>query len=136
MPSTGKLKGQAIGVYSGTTLIEKAQTGTLELSGDEIDASTKDDNEWGDILTGTKSASISMDAVYAPDATYGYSQLFAAFLAGTSLTLNFSTNVTGDKYYTGNFVVTSLSMNANNNEAVTYSVSFANRGAISEATVA
>jgi len=136
MPTTGKFNAKLFGVYNGSTLISHATEASIEFSGDTIDVTTKDNNDWGDFLLGRKSCTINVSALRAFDATYGADDLFTAFTNNTALTIKFSTEVTGDKYYTGTFYVTSLSENAPDNEGASYSATFTGAGQVTSATVA
>lgn len=136
MATTGIMNGTLLGVYSGSTLIAHATEGSISLSLDTRDATTKDSSGYRDLLEATRSGSISVSALYANDATYGVDDLMTAWTARTTLTIKFSTEVTGDNYWTAAAYVTSLELNAGVEDNVTYSATFELSGTITYGTVA
>ena len=136
MATAGKFNGKLFGVYSGSTLISHGTECSIEFTSDQIDTTSKDNGQWGDNIPGLKSCTISCSAMLAFDAVYGVSEIFAAITNNTALTMLFSTEVTGDKYFTGSFNPSQLSVNASNNDVASWSATFQNSGAITEATVA
>ena len=136
MATTGIMNGTLLGVYSGSTLIAHATEGSISLSMDTRDATTKDSSGTRDILEATKSGTISVSALYAEDATYGVDDLMTAWSGRTALTVKFSTEVSGDHYWSASAYVTSLEVNAGMEDNVTYSATFELTGAITYSTVA
>lgn len=135
MASTGIIKGSIMRVYVGATAVAKATDCSFETSVSERTTSHKDITDgWGAVEAGEFSGTITTNALYALTAGESFATLWGAFNTKAYVTLKFSTEVSGDKYYTGSFMITSLSLNAPNNESVTYSASFKNNGAISIAT--
>jgi len=146
--STGVVSGSImrvyIGAYTAETPIAYATDSSIEFSAGEISISHKDVvNKWKSMTPGELSASVSTNALYAEaEVASGetFDLIWDAFLAGTNVYLKFSTELdgeeeptilTGDVYYYGAFLCTSISLNAANNESVTYSASFTSDGAIS-----
>jgi TP901-1 family phage major tail protein len=87
-----------------------------------------------EVAPGQKSGSGSTSGLYA-ESDNAAATLFTAWEAGTALTITFATETTGDKIWSGTAYITSLEINAPNNENVTYSVSFDFSGAITMGTV-
>ena len=135
MATTGIMNGTLLGVYAGSTLIAHATEGSISLSMDTRDATTKDSSGTRDILEATKSGTISVSALYAEDATYGVDDLMTAWSGRTALTVKFSTEVSGDHYWSASAYVTSLEVNAGMEDNVTYSATFELTGAITYTTV-
>ena len=130
------MNGTLIGVYAGSTLIAHATEGSISLNLDTRDATTKDSSGTRDLLEGVKSGTISVSALYADDATYGVDELMAAWSGRSTLTVKFSTEVTGDSYWEASAYVTSLEVSAGMEDNATYSATFELTGAITYGTVA
>lgn len=136
MATTGIMNGTLLGVYSGSTLIAHATEGSISLNLDTRDATTKDSSGTRDLLEGVKSGTISVSALYAEDATYGVDDLMTAWSGRSTLTVKFSTEVSGDHYWSAAAYVTSIEVNAAMEDNVTYSATFELTGAITYSTVA
>lgn len=136
MATTGVFNGKALGLYIGGTLAGCATSATINVNGEEIDVTCKDDGVWGNFLDGTKTWEMSLEGFVAYD-TSGYSSedFFDALIAGTELTAMWSTESAGDVTYSGTVKVLSWEESAANNEGVTYSVSLKGKGAITKGTV-
>ena len=130
------MNGTLLGVYAGSTLIAHATEGSISLSMDTRDATTKDSSGTRDLLEATKSGTISVSALHAEDAAYGVDDLMTAWSGRSTLTIKFSTEVTGDKYWEASAYVTSLEVNSGMEDNVTYSATFELTGAITYGTVA
>jgi len=135
MATTGTFNGKLIGVYIGGTLVGCATSGTLRVEADQIDATCKDSDSWGSTLLGRRSWGMDVDALIKLDATEGLEEAIDYIINETEVTLKFSTEVTGDVYWTGTAVATSVEANAPNNEIASWSVSFEGKGALTKGTV-
>ena len=129
------MNGTLLGVYAGGTLIAHATEGSISLSMDTRDATTKDSSGTRDLLEATKSGTISVSALYAEAAAYGVDDLMTAWSGRTALTVKFSTEVTGDHYWEASAYVTSLEVNSGMEDNVTYSATFELSGAITYGTI-
>lgn len=136
MATAGIMNGTLIGVYAGGTLIAHATEGSISLNLDTRDATTKDSSGTRDLLEGVKSGTVSVSALYADDATYGVDELMSAWSGRSTLTIKFSTEVTGDSYWEASAYVTSLEVSAGMEDNATYSATFELTGAITYGTVA
>ena len=135
MPTANIMNGTLLGVYVGTTLVAHATEGSISLSMDTRDISSKDSAGTRALLEGMKSGSISMSALYAEDAAYGADELYTAMAARTPLAVKFSTEVSGDHFWSASAYLTSLEVSASTEDNVTYSASFELTGAITYAAV-
>lgn len=143
MATSGVNSGSIMRVYVGAYTVEEAvgyaTDCSIEFSMGEITISHKDvTSNWKAISGGELSCTISTNALYAePEVASGQSfdDFWDALIAGTNVYLKFTTEVAGDVYYYGQFLVTSLSLNAPNNESVTYSASFTSNGEIKSGVV-
>ena len=130
MPTTGIMNGTLLGVYSASTLIAHATEGSISLNLDTRDATTKDSSGTRDLLEGIKSGTISVSALYAEDAAYGVDDLMTAWSGRSTLEIKFSTEITGDHFWSASAYVTSLEVNAGMEDNVSYSATFELTGAI------
>ena len=135
MATTGIMNGTLLGVYSAGTLIAHATEGSISLSMDTRDATTKDSSGTRDLLEATKSGTISVSALYAEDAALGVDDLMTTWSARSSATIRFSTEVTGDHYWEATAYITSLEVNSGMEDNVTYSATFELTGTITYGTV-
>lgn len=135
MATTGKFNGTDILVYVDGVAVAHATSHSLNVNADMIDATTKSSAGWKDILPGLRDWSIDCEGLVAYDAAEGFSEAFADINSRTQVVVKFSTEETGDKRYTGNAYVSSLSASAPLEDVVTYSLSFTGDGALSEETV-
>ena len=79
MATTGIMNGTLLGVYVGSTLIAHATEGSISLSMDTRDATSKDSSGTRDLLQATKSGTISASALYAEEAAFGVADLLTAW---------------------------------------------------------
>ena len=135
MATSGVMNGTLLGVYVGTTLVAHATEGSISLSMDTRDISSKDSAGTRALLEGMKSGSISMSALYAEDGAYGADDLYTAMAARTPLAVKFSTEVSGDHFWSASAYLTSLEVSAGTEDNVTYSATFELTGAITYAAV-
>jgi len=130
MATTGIMNGTLLGVYVGTTLIAHATEGSISLSMDTRDATTKSSAGTRNLLEATKSGTISVSALYAEDAAYGVDDLMTPWAARTPIIVKFSTEVTGDHFWSASAYITSLEVSAGMEDNVSYSATFELSGAI------
>lgn len=135
MATSGVMNGTLLGVYVGSTLVAHATEGSISLSMDTRDISSKDSAGARALLEGMKSGSISMSALYAEDSAYGADELYTAMAARTPLAVKFSTEVTGDHFWSASAYLTSLEVSAGTEDNVTYSASFELTGTITYSAV-
>ena len=134
MATTGKLEGTLWLFYVDGVAISHSQSGSVEFSTESRNLNTKDSGIWNEIAPTIISGSGSCDGLVALDATYGIEQMFTAMKNRTKIGLKFSTNVKGDKYFSGNAYIMSMSADAPDKDNTTYSVSFEFTGEVSHLT--
>mgnify|MGYP003964941537 FL=1 len=136
MASTGKVNGTLLGLYVGGVKIAEATSHTLNLSMGTRDTTTKDSAGWKNLLEALREWSIDCDFVFAPDSAYGFTDLFALYTGRTVVTIKaMYTAVSGDKYYQGSAMLTSLNQSAPMEDNVTCSVTFEGSAALTEKTL-
>ena len=136
MATTGTVNGTILAIYVGSTKIDTQLDASLSISHEPRTGINKDSGGWEETRPGKKSWEMSGESEFAYDATEGFDQLFDALIAGTEVTLKFSTEVTGDTAYSGAAQITKLESSAGVEEDVKYSYSFKGNGAITKSTVA
>ena len=130
MATTGIINGTALGVYIGGTLITHSTSANISFSMETRDASTKDSLGYRAILEGQRSWTIEAEGMTALDATYGFEELFAAWVARTVLTVKFATPDGSDQFYQGTGYCTSLSVDSGVEDSSTFSATFEMSGAV------
>ncbi len=130
MATTGIINGTALGVYIGGTLITHSTSANISFSMETRDASTKDSAGYRAILEGQRSWTIEAEGMTALDATQGFEELFAAWVARTVLTVKFATPDGADQFYQGSGYCTSLSVDSGVEDSSTFSATFEMSGAV------
>jgi len=130
-----KQNGTSIGVYVGSTLVAASTSANIDLSVDEIEITSKDSLGNKEILPGKKSGTISGDFLDdVGSSNYEFSDFYTLFNARTLVSVRFSTNTTGQKYYIASAYLTSVSKAAPMEDAATGSYTFTLTGKVSEKT--
>lgn len=134
--TVGIINGTLIGVYVGSTKIANATSGDLDISMATRETTNKDSAGWKSSLGSTLSWSCSAEGMFAEDAAYGYDDLFTAMIARTAVAIKVSSEVVGDKLYSGNALITNLKRTAPLEGNVTFTCSFEGTGVLAESTKA
>ena len=145
----------ATGLLNGTDLLLKvgsdatnevvlafATSCSLEISTDEIDQTNKDSSGWKSIIQGTRSWSVSADAMYQNEAEAS-KKSFKDFFSNVNnrskvfveLTIAGASNADSNVFYSGQAYVSSLSVNGGTEDQSTWSISLTGTGALSETAV-
>ena len=141
--NTMLVKGEEMYLYvtSGNTPIAFATTCSVQIDGETIDTSNKMSGRWNSNLAGKNSYTISSDALFTQtEGLYSFDALMTKMIEGGKLewTIGKAKNyITGDydldttkPHYKGEGFVTSLSLNAGNNEVANCSITITGSGAI------
>lgn len=134
MATTGIVNGTDLLIYVGGTAVAHATSHSLSLSMDTRDATTKDSEGWTDRLEGLRSWEISGNALFAFDAAYGFDDLFTVYTGRTAVTVKFSSEVSGDKYYSGSGYLTSLTLDAPTEDNASFAFTVQGNGTLTEYT--
>jgi len=139
MPTTGIMPGRLIRIYTGSSpvAVTHATEGSIEFSSEVTSRTTKDTEVggWQTQSQTTLSATINGTALYADDATNGYEELWDAMTGRTAVDVRFSTEVTGDTYYSGSFLVTSLNLNAAADDDASFTFTLVSNGEVTKSDV-
>jgi len=132
------LNGTDLHMFSDSNHIGHAKSHSIDMGTGEIDISNKDTGGWDDFLSGRKNWTASVDAMVDYSDTEGFEQAFDAWIGGTVITLTSAIKTGGDAIdttsmqLTGDAIITNITINAGDGEAVSYSVSYKGKGALSK----
>lgn len=142
MATTGVINGTKFGVYAGSTKIGFATSASLSINHNLRDTSTKDSGGWRSQLEGQRDFEVSVEGMVIFATASGaiadltVDELYTTYIATrTEFTIKFSTEITGDYKWSGQAFMTSLSMDAPNEDSSTFSASFSGTGALTQAQV-
>jgi predicted secreted protein len=127
--------GTLIKLYDGSTAIGLLTSSDMNLEREMLDVTNKDSNNWKQVIVGLKSFTFSAEWFHDPSETYNLYDLFPKFDAGTVLTMKLSSEVVGEKKYTGSVYISNISVSTPANQPITCSVEFQGTGSLVEATI-
>lgn len=127
--------GTLLKLYNNSAVLEDATDVTVTMDKTVINVTSKDSNYWRDLLSGTRSMSISFNAFVDYGATEGYDEIVTDFNSNNTVTFEVSTGVTGDSDITGTGIVTSLSKTGALDDGTKYSGTIEVTGAPTFGTV-
>lgn len=133
MATPGIFNGSLLSVKVNANKILNSTSCTLSLSADTPEATTKDSGGFQELIVGVKSGEISFEGLVAYDA--GGEQIgdvSADLLAGTQVTWEFSTDVSGDDKYTGTGFISSIEITAEMESPTSYSGTIVTTGTITQ----
>ena len=135
MATTGIVNGTAIAIYVGGTKVANLISNDFNLSMATRETTNKDTSGWETSLGGLKSWECTAEGMFAEDASYGYNDLYAVFIAGTAVTIMTSSQVSGDNKYTGQALLTKLDRAHGLEDNTTFTCSFKGTGAPTKAVI-
>ena len=121
------IKGLDVLIKVGSQVVGGQRNASLEMSAETIDTTVKSTGGWAAKIPGIKSWTSSCDGVYFLDDA-GLQAAQTAFMNGTEVQLVFS-NSSG-LAYSGQAVITSMSVEAGQEDIVSYTISFEGTGAL------
>ena len=124
------IKGLDVLIKVGSQVVGGQRNASLEMSAETIDTTVKTTGGWAAKIPGIKSWTSSCDGVYFVDDA-GLEAAQTAFMNGTAVSLEFS-NSSGLSY-SGQAVITSMSVEAGQEDIVSYTISFEGTGALTVA---
>lgn len=126
-----RYKGKDGSITVGGTSVGEVESFDLEISVNELDANVMG-SDWTDVEAGQSSASGSISVLTDPSDA---GQTALAVGATAALVLYPTSNTTGLKSYTGNFLVTSVGRTTSVGDLVKTSYNIRNKGAVTEAVI-
>ena len=121
------IKGLDVLIKVGSQVVGGQRNASLEMSAETIDTTVKTTGGWAAKIPGIKSWTSSCDGVYFVDDA-GLEAAQTAFMNGTAVSLEFS-NSSGLSY-SGQAVITSMSVEAGQEDIVSYTIAFEGTGAL------
>lgn len=136
--TAGIVNAKLLTFYKTTTAIACATEATISFEKEMRETTCKESGDYRTYLPSFLNATGSFSGLFAFDATnYSAEDIYDDLAAGTSVTIKFSTENSGDTYWSGSAFITSLSISAGNTgENATYSGGFQFTGTITKGTVA
>ncbi len=137
MATAGVFNGTLLSVQIGGSKLFNSTSASMSLSMDAPEATTKDSGGFQEVIAGVKSGEISFDGLVAYDTVSGIQigDVADDLLAGTEVTWEFSTEVTGDNKYTGSGYISAVEITAEAESPVSYSGTIITTGTITKGTV-
>ena len=127
------VKGDNIRFYNAGQRLSLEMDVTLNVTGDTIETRNKDTVGWKTFIGGDKGWTVSGSAHLDWTASENISGAFADIIAGTEIAVDVGSSA-NSKYYSGNGIVTSWSLEGPGNGIATFSFEVQGTGAITEAT--
>lgn len=124
------IKGLDVLIKVGSQVVGGQRNGSLEMSAETIDTTVKSTGGWAAKIPGIKSWTSSCDGVYFLNDA-GLQAAQTAFMSGTEVKLEFSKGT--ELVYSGQAIITSMSVEAGQEDVVSYTISFEGTGALSTA---
>ena len=124
------IKGLDVLIKVGSQVVGGQRNASLEMSAETIDTTVKTTGGWASKIPGIKSWTSSCDGVYFVDDA-GLEAAQTAFMNGTAVSLEFSNS--NGLSYSGQAVITSMSVEAGQEDIVSYTISFEGTGALTVA---
>jgi predicted secreted protein len=144
MPTSNPVNGTLIAIYkdvSGTlTKIANATSNDFDITKDMIDITNKDSAGWKEFLVGEGGFTMQIEGMFEEDTSVGagglsWKDLMTDLLAGTSVTVVMTSQVTGDQKLSGSAFFSNLTLSAPQNAVSTFSASLQGTGALTVGTV-
>jgi predicted secreted protein len=143
MASTGITNGTLIAIYkdiSGTlTKIANATSNDFSITKDMIETTNKDSAGAKEYIAGEYGYTMSVEGMFEEDASVGagisWKEIITDLLAGTSVTIVMTSNVSGDLTLTGSAFFNELNLTAPQNDVATFTASIQGTGALTVGTI-
>jgi predicted secreted protein len=143
MASTGITNGTLIAIYkdiSGTlTKIANATSNDFSITKDLIETTNKDSAGAKEYIAGEYGYTMSVEGMFEEDASVGagisWKEIITDLLAGTSVTIVMTSNVSGDLKLSGSAFFNELNLTAPQNDVATFTASIQGTGALTVGTI-
>lgn len=132
-----QINGNEVLITVDGTTISCSLSNDLTVSRDTIDITTKCSSNWQEVMAGRMSWSTSVEGVYDTTKSYNWSEFFTDITDGSEVTVRFGDGggqESGKAYWTGNAIITNISLSAPQDDRVTFTADLTGDGALSEHT--
>ena len=144
MATTGITNGTLIAIYkdiSGSlTKIANATSNDFTITKDMIETTNKDSAGAKEYIAGEYGYTMSVEGMFEEDGSVGalisWKEIITDLLAGTSVTIVMTSNVTGDLKLSGSAFFNDLKLTAPQNAVSTFTASIQGSGALTVSTIA
>ena len=144
MATTGITNGTLIAIYkdiSGSlTKIANATSNDFTITKDMIETTNKDSAGAKEYIAGEYGYTMSVEGMFEEDGSVGalisWKEIITDLLAGTSVTIVMTSNVTGDLKLSGSAFFNDLKLTAPQNAVSTFTASIQGTGALTVSTIA
>jgi predicted secreted protein len=136
MATVSVINSTKLRIYVNGVALGHSNDASITIQHSPRDITTKDSAGWRELLEGLRQGSFSSGALLAHDAANGVTQLFTAMENRSKVTIRFSTEENGDKFFQAQAYITSLEQNSPSQEDnASYTVSGEFTGVISSNTI-
>lgn len=118
----GKKDGRVIALKIANVILAGRTSSSMSFSADMLDKTTADSAGYKEYLSGEKGATISVGALYDPDAAEGMSEAIAYLMNGTELKLIYGDTETGGKYFTCDGIISNVDFTGDKNTVANYTL--------------
>jgi len=132
--TTGIINGTDLLVYVDGVAVAHAVSHSLDMGMGIRDSSTKSSAGWKAVKPGQRNWNVSGEHLYAFDATFGATGLMSLWTDRTEVTIKLATSNSANLRFSGKAYLTSLVLNAPNEENSTFSFAFEGTGALTLST--
>jgi predicted secreted protein len=143
MASTGITNGTLIAIYkevAGSPVkIANATSNDFSITKDMIETTNKDSAGAKEYIAGEYGYTMSIEGMFEEDASVGalisWKEILTDLIAGTSVTIVMTSNVSGDIKLSGSAFFSDLNLTAPNNDVTTFTASIQGTGALTVGTI-
>ena len=143
MATSGPVNGTLISIYkdvAGTlTKIANATSNDFSITKDMIETTNKDSAGAKEYIAGEYGYTMSVEGMFEEDTSVGagisWKEIITDLLAGTSVTIVMTSNVSGDLTLTGSAFFNELNLTAPQNDVATFTASIQGTGALTVGTI-
>jgi predicted secreted protein len=134
MATSGIINGTLLTIKVGGSKLLNSTSASMSLTLDTPEATTKDSGGFQNLIAGVKSGEISFEGLVAYDSGSGVQigDISDELISGTSVSWEFSTDVSGDDKYSGNGFISSIEITADMEAPVSYSGTIVTTGVITQ----
>jgi len=133
--TAGKFNGDNILIYCDGVAVGHSIDGTLSVSQDLPDATTKDSSQWVEHIQGNRSWEVSGSGLVAFDSSMNAVEMIDYILNSNDVSVRFSNSNAGDIEWRGQVSVSSASFSAPQNSAAGYDFTLTGNGALTKVTI-
>lgn len=131
-----QINGNTIFLKIADTVYPCEQSSSMNITDEVSEVTCKSSGGWKIYTSGNKDATLELEYALDPSvATTNVYDDFAVLAAGTAVTYAFGGTTTGDEYFTGSALISSIDYSAAAGETVVISMSLQNTGTPTVATV-